>query len=251
MPLTSDQIRTESRVLAYGASERGPLHVRESLPNQDAWLKASGGFGTLVAVGDGLGSRSASHFGSKAACSATKEAVVRWSKAPNAPVPLLIRLIELCWRLRIHPHAPSEAATTCLFALRRNCGGWIVGGIGDGLLAIGTGEEWRCYIGEHRENGFANETSCLGTTAFSKEWIFEELAPSPEPRFAVLATDGISDDLETEKAEGFCRWFRGKFGPMEPLDRWRAMRKALREWPTPRHTDDKTIAVLETCHETT
>lgn len=244
MTSTSSQKRT--RVIAYGFSERGPLHVRESLPNQDAWLKASGGFGTLIVVGDGLGSRPASHVGSTAACHATREAVVRWSKIKGAPLPLLIRLIELYWRLRIHPHAPADAAATCLFALRQRCGRWIVGGIGDGLLAVGTGEEWKCYAGERSADDFSNETECLGATVFSKEWMVEELAPCSEPRFAVLATDGISDDLEAGKSEAFCRWFCQKFGPMEPLSRWHGMRRSLRDWPTPYHTDDKTIAVLET-----
>ena len=224
---------------------RGPQHLRDSIPNQDAWLKASGTFGTLIAVADGVGTRKASDQGSKAACSATKEAVIRWSKTPDAPLPLLIRLIELYWRLHLHPEKPENAATTCLFALCQDSGRWIVGGIGDGLLAIGTGETWVRYIGARPEDGFANQTSSLGETVFSNKWILEDLSPTSKGRIAMIATDGVSDDLLFGSTDEFCRWFSGTYGPMQALPRWRAMRKALRDWPTPHHTDDKTIAVLE------
>lgn len=230
---------------AYGASERGPLHVREALLNQDAWLKAEGSFGTLVVVCDGLGSRPESHIGSRAACQATREAVIRWSKTKDAPLPLLVRLIELCWHLRISPRAPDEVATTCLFAAQLYSGRWIVGGLGDGLLATATGEDWNCHIGSRDQGAFANETDALGARVFSKNWTLHELPPSSKPRFTVLATDGVSDDLLAGKAEAFCRWFCQNFGPMAPASRWRAIRKSLRDWPTPKHSDDKTIAILQ------
>jgi len=236
--------KQSTTVLAYGASERGPLHARESRPNQDAWMKASGGFGTLVVVCDGLGSRPKSHFGAQQACQATREAVTRWSKSKDAPPNLLVRLIEINWHLRVHPHTPEETATTCLFALRQGSGKWIVGGLGDGLLAVVTGANWQCYIGERPEDNFANETDALGSRRGSKKWVVEELPATSEPRFALLATDGIGDDLKPEKVEAFGHWFCKKFGPMPPRSRWHSIRQSLRHCPTPRHTDDKTIAVL-------
>lgn len=241
----TSNIKLSLQVRAYGASERGPLHASEALPNQDAWLKAEGSFGSLVVVCDGLGSRAKSHIGSQAACQATREAVVRWSKTKDAPLPLLVRLIELCWRLRIAPHHPDEMGTTCLFALRLCSGRWIVGGLGDGLLATVTGDEWNCHIGGRDQDSFVNETDALGAKVFSKNWVLHELSPTSKPRFAVLATDGISDDLLSEQTEAFCRWFCEEFGPMEPLSRWHAIRKNLRNWPTPKHSDDKTIAILQ------
>lgn len=232
-------------IRTYGASQRGPQHIRSLSPNQDAWIKAEGRFGSLIAVCDGVGSRELSHLGAKAACLAVKEAIARWSRQERSPASLIIRLIELYWRLRIAPHAPEEVATTCLFALHRPDGSWIVGGLGDGLLGISSASSWTWPIGGREASAYANETEALGARLFSKKWFLQELHPSQQPRSIILATDGISDDLKANSLDLFGDWFLNHFGPMEPAERWRGITKMLRDWPTPKHLDDKTIAVIE------
>ncbi len=162
---------------SFGAAVRGPLHSKEGRPNEDAWLRAKGPFGSLTVVCDGMGSKPNARVGSQAACAAVKEAVSHWSKADNAPVSYLSYLIEVLWRLRLYPMEPASAATTCLLALSTTRGSWIVGGVGDGLAFVRSDGELQVVIGD-RGNDFANETSGLG------------------------------------------------------------------DWPTPRHLDDKTLAVL-------
>ena len=103
----------------FGASVQGPLHRSEGRPNEDAWLHARGPFGSLAVVCDGLGSRPNARAGARAACAAVKEAVSRWSKAEDAPLSYLSHLVEVLWRLRLHPTPPDSAATTCLLALIR------------------------------------------------------------------------------------------------------------------------------------
>jgi hypothetical protein len=34
------------------------------------------------------------------------------------------------------------------------------------------------------------------------------------------------------------------FAGMTPSQRWRALQRELKDWPTPHHTDDKTLVVL-------
>ncbi len=118
---------------------RGPLHRREGRPNEDAWPHATGAFGVLAVVCDGLGSKPNARVGSRAACLAVKEAVLRWSKADGAPLAYLPHLIEVLWRLRVYPLDPSSAATTCLLALASETGAWVLGGVGDGLALARTG----------------------------------------------------------------------------------------------------------------
>lgn len=228
----------------FGASVRGPLHEREKRPNEDAWLHAEGHFGSLVVVCDGMGSRPQARYGAKSACEAVREAVVRWSRVENAPVSYLLHLLEILWRLRIHPHQPADACSTCLFVLARKKGEWIAAGLGDGLIMTRTGAEpIKILIGQRGE-GFANNTSALGASAGLKSWKVAELPPTINSRVAVLASDGIADDLMLEKLDAFCTWLCDEIKPLDSRLRWRTLMSELRSWPTPKHLDDKTLAVM-------
>ena len=228
---------------SFGASVRGPLHQREARANEDAWLHAEGTFGVIAVVCDGLGSRPNAKFGSQAACLAVREAVLRWSQSEDAPLPYLSNLIEVLWRLRIYPLEPDSAATTCLLALASRSGVWILGGVGDGLVLTRTGRELCTVIGP-RGDGFSNETTGLGISRGSRAWTLVQLAPTEEDRMAVLATDGVSDDLVPEKFDGFCDWLVSSFRDLSPSQRWRRLAAEFRAWPTPGHLDDKTLAVV-------
>ena len=60
----------------------------------------------------------------------------------------------------------------------------------------------------------------------------------------MLATDGVADDLLPERIDGFVQWLMDDFAGMAPSQRWRALQRELKDWPTPHHTDDKTLVVL-------
>ncbi|MDD9980581.1 MAG: protein phosphatase 2C domain-containing protein [Gammaproteobacteria bacterium] len=228
---------------SFGASVRGPLHQREARANEDAWLHAKGTYGVMAVVCDGLGSRPNARVGSQAACLAVKEAVLRWSQSQGAPLRYLSNLIEVLWRLRIHPLEPSSAATTCLLVLASRSGAWVLGGVGDGLVLARTGREL-CTVMGSRRAGFSNETTGLGISQGSRAWTLVQLAPTREDRMVVLATDGVSDDLIPEKLDGFCDWLVSSFGDLTPSRRWRRLAAELQAWPTPGHLDDKTLAVV-------
>lgn len=227
----------------FGASVRGPLHHSSGQPNEDAWLRSHGSFGSLVVVSDGLGSKPNARAGAQTACAAVKEAVSRWSKTDNAPLSYLAHLVEVLWRLRLHPTPPDSAATTCLLALVTVKGKCIVGGVGDGLALVRTGSTLQVIIGD-RGGDFVNETKGLGLSAGPRSWTLAELQPTDVERVVVLATDGVADDLLPERLSGFCDWLISSFEPLTPRERHSKLIAELRAWPTPRHLDDKTIAVL-------
>lgn len=227
----------------FGASVRGPLHRSEGRPNEDAWLHARGPFGSLAVVCDGLGSRQHAREGARAACAAVKEAVSRWSKADEAPLSYLSHLVEVLWRLRLHPTPPDSAATTCLLALATVKGKYIVGGVGDGLALVRTGPALRVIVGDRGED-FANVTKSLGGSTGPRAWELAEFPPTHAERVAVLATDGVADDLLPERLTGFCDWLIDSFEPLAPRERHNRLIAELRAWPTPGHLDDKTLAVL-------
>jgi serine/threonine protein phosphatase PrpC len=237
--------------ISYGASVRGPLHHSEGLPNQDAWLRASGRFGSLIVVCDGLGSKPHSRTGAKAACAAARDAVAKWARTVDAPVSYLAHLTEVYWRLRIHPLRPEDAATTCLIALAHTSGQWIVGGVGDGLAVVKTGEEPVFPVVGDRGIDFSSETKALGASQGPRSWQWSVLQPTRQDRVAVLATDGVSDDLLGDKLDGFCNWLVEDFRELDPPSRWRRLQAELWNWPTPKHLDDKTLAVLTVSAATT
>ncbi len=105
--------------------------------------------------------------------------------------------------------------------------------------------ELRTVVGS-RGDGFSNETSGLGASRTPRAWKLEELPPTDQDRMAVLATDGVSDDLIPEKLDGLCDWLADSFQSLPPAARWRALAAELRAWPTPGHLDDKTLAVVHT-----
>lgn len=233
-----------SLIDTFGASVRGPLHEKEGRPNEDAWLRAEGHFGSLVVVCDGLGSRPQARHGARSACDAVREAAVRWTRVENAPVSYLLHLVEVLWRLRIHPHQPADASTTCLLALARKTGEWIFAGLGDGLILTRTGNEPVETVIADRGEGFGNTTQALGASVGLKSWKVVELPPTTMSRVAVLASDGISDDLMPEKYDDFCSWLCDDVKPLASRNRWITLASELRAWPTPKHLDDKTLAVM-------
>ena len=229
---------------SFGASVAGPRHISKGLRNEDAWLRVNGKFGSLIVVCDGLGSRPHARLGARTACVAVQDAVKEWSKSKDAPISYLTHLIEVLWRIKLHPCKASDGATTCLLAWVRPNGEWIIGGIGDGLIVVKTGTEPPVsYLGiEDRGEEFANETQALGIS--KKAWDLKILKPTKKERYAILATDGVSDDLDPKKIHQFCEWL-SNLSKLPPLPRWRELVASLKNWPTPKHQDDKTVALLK------
>lgn len=64
-----------SRVTGWGASVIGPLHISSNLPNQDSWGYASGSWGEVLCVSDGMGSCKHAQVGSQMACKAAIQAL--------------------------------------------------------------------------------------------------------------------------------------------------------------------------------
>ena len=235
--------RSAHSVITFGASVRGPLHRREGRPNEDAWLHARGAFGALAVVCDGLGSKPNARMGSRVACASVREAVVRWSKVDGAPLSYLAHLVELIWRLRLHPTDPPSAATTCLLALATAKGETIVGGVGDGLVLVRTGSDIQVIVGD-RGAEFSDETHGLGVSTGPRAWKVVRLPATDTEQLAVLATDGVSDDLRPERLDGLCKWLVDVYVAADPNERRHQLAAQLRAWPTPGHLDDKTIAVV-------
>lgn len=225
-----------------GASVRGPQHRRDGQPNQDAWLTRRTRAFALAVVGDGLGSRPHSAIGSRAACRSVADAARLWSATPAASPDLLLRLIHAIWNIRVQAHGRNESATTCAFAIAVADGRLLLGQLGDGLVVARSGAG--VIVLEPPEDRFGNTTTGLGIAADLREWR-THLEPQATGPVAVLITsDGIADDLLPEKRLAFLNMLTTRYGTRPPNVRSRDIAQALREWPTPGHCDDKTLALL-------
>lgn len=233
--------RGEVHVDVFGASVPGPAHVAEGLPNQDAWRRGRVGSTQIVAVSDGMGSRPHARIGARAACHAVVDAVRQWRRHPCAPVDVLLGLIHLLWRARVAPLAPQDCACTCLFAALDPDGSGVTAQIGDGLIVLREEETVTCLTGRAGRQ-FANETSALGIITRISAWSKLELQKST--RSVVLCTDGVADDLLPDHLGKFVDWLIKDIRAELPAKRRRILERALRNWPTPNHLDDKTVAVI-------
>ena len=235
--------KRKSQVEWFGASVKGPLHKREGRPNEDAWQGISGTFGTALVVSDGMGSKPNARTGARMACKAVKDALRHWGKSNGASPVVLLRLIHLLWGLRVLPASVEDSAATCLFAVVVPSGELFVAKLGDGIAAIRETDGQVTVLGGDR-SGFSNQTTGLGVARSTKEWSIINKSSFPPGAAVLLASDGIADDLIGDRLGDFISLLTEDFGYMEPSQRWRSLCKELRDWPTPKHLDDKTLAIL-------
>lgn len=229
--------------LCFGATVTGPGHLRDGLPNQDAWGHARVAGGQVVVVADGLGSRPHAAKGARAACRAVPEAVRVWSRHEGASMDVLLGLVHLLWRARLGSVEPDTAATTCLFAFLRSDGSGLVAQLGDGLVLQREGDQVE-PLQPRGLGGFSNTTCALGVTRSVGAWATRRL--DVRDRTLVLCTDGVSDDLLPDRYPELLRWLDTEFASRPPGPRRRGLARALRAWPTPNHLDDKTLALIRT-----
>jgi len=229
---------------SWGCSVRGPRHKRASLPNQDAWKARAYSWGNVVVVSDGLGSKSLSDIGSKAACNAVIDAARHFAAHSIAPIETIPPLIHALWRIRLGLHDVNECCATCLFVIQI-LDRIILGKIGDGLIAAlgdaaASGNADKVLMTADKEDSDSyinNATDCLSEKFYLKQWELKELSAASYTRI-MLCTDGVSDDL----TPAGCEIFSGEIcnnGNNVP-----ELRHTLVKWPVQGHSDDKTIACL-------
>ena len=223
------------RLSAGGSSVRGPAHVQEGAPNQDALCIRGLKGGWSIAVADGLGSRPLSHHGSAGAVRLFSQLARQGADLKHDTVG---RALRDAWLNRFGARY-SAYETTCIWALVDACGKGVAGQIGDGLLLVRSHGEFR-VITEQRQ-GFGNQTLTLAQADL--QTINSTDIELGRPGDGVLLmTDGISDDLIPEHLESFFEaiYQRQRRSSKRQMRQW--LTRELNGWSTPRHGDDKTIA---------
>lgn len=226
---------------SFGASVVGPGHIESGLPNQDAWAAFHHDWGDVIVVSDGLGSKPYSDFGSRAACLAV--ALTMRTHASESKIDCVKASddIRTKWISLLAPLDPRDCAATCLFAFRRQDEPLLIGMLGDGLIAAVNRDGSIKTHTEDKNDGFSNVTSALSTEVRPNAWRWLTAAQA-ECQAILLCSDGVADDLSD--SAGFVSGFYEAHRTLAAVSASRQIRYMLHNWPTPKHSDDKTIACL-------
>jgi serine/threonine protein phosphatase PrpC len=227
-------------VRVVASSVRGPAHVREGLPCQDAWLAIPEDRACLAVVCDGMGSRPRSREGARAATRASRDAWRLWRRSSVGTAEDLIRLLEVCWRLRLGELPPMDCATTCLLYAEDGHGRAALAQLGDGLIAR-RGLNNNVTTHPSRPGDFGR-THALGCPHALPDWSLALAAPLEPGEALLMATDGVSEDLERRRLGGLMSWVIDEIAPQPHPGR--KLATELRRWPVPHHQDDKTLLLL-------
>ena len=225
----------------WGISIIGPLHIKTGTQNQDCCMVRTFPWGTVIAVSDGVGSKQHARIGSKAACHAVIAAVQQQRHCLSGAT--LPQFIHTRWLQYIAPFSPASCGATCLFAVQTGAAIFI-GMLGDGMIAVCKKNGLPPVIlTDDKEHSFSNYTYSLQETFIPQYWK-TAVADSADCTAVVLCTDGISDDLMPDKRLLFAEELYETYAAMQSKERTRSIKAWLKNWPVPKHTDDKTIACL-------
>jgi hypothetical protein len=227
------------RVVASQRS-RGPAHVKEGLPCQDAWLAVAAPRASLAVVCDGMGSRPRSREGARAATLAVRDAWRLWQRSPVGVVEDLIRIVEAAWRLRLREVAAEEAPRR-VSSTRRT----------------GTAVRRRRSSATGSSHGAQRDWQ-RSRPPFSQRRLRDSLTrwDTTLARRLVLHLRRAAGSERAARARH--RWRIGgpRAGRIGDLATWvadetrrdptpgRALARELRNWPVPHHRDDKTLLVM-------
>ena len=226
---------------SFGASVRGPAHIASRTPNQDAWASFHHNWGDGIVVCDGLGSKPLSNVGSAAACVAVERAAHACRGQSEITPRFLSQCIQSNWLSLIAPLEPRDCAATCLFAFRLGNGVIHLGMLGDGLLAAVSFDGSMLALSEDKSQSFSNITAALSSSDSGRDWQITSL-PEKDCLGILLCTDGVADDLDN--VDGFVTGVMEAHRSLATITANQRLQEMLENWPTPKHSDDKTIACL-------
>ena len=223
----------------WGASVKGYPHQKQR-KNQDAWIRAKGQFGTIIAVADGLGSKPHSRQGAQAACLAAKQASIYVSRQDSYRFSSILPILRGMWNAKIQPYSPEECATTCIFA-HYSKNGLGLAQLGDGLCLVQFGDSLNVLGCETQP--YANLVSQYLGASGQLKWSYRFWPKVEYPATICLATDGISEALQPENYGALTQYFQNEYLYLTPHERYRRLRQELSDYLI-NNIDDKTLAIL-------
>ncbi|KEQ17885.1 PP2C family serine/threonine-protein phosphatase [Endozoicomonas numazuensis] len=228
------------RWLFSRASVIGPAHVLSGLPNQDSVGIRTCRQYWAASVSDGLGSKPFSDVGSKLAVKVVLNSLHDTIDS-NDHHKFVTHLYNE-WLKQISPLKATDAAATCLAAFGRGGDCVRLVQLGDGAILYRSRGVTSLFTSS--DNKFGNETSALGSSRRFSDWSIIDIEIPEKGDGIILMTDGISEDIEPEDFPEFMQSMYESLRRKSTRARNSWLKRELKAWPTPGHSDDKSIAVV-------
>lgn len=229
----------ELKTTIIQASIRGDKH--ETIPNQDYINVFENDEFLITTVSDGLGSSKNSLEGAQIACKSVIDEIQNFQL--SSELQFLSNKIKERWKKEIESISSSISdyrTTNSFIAVFKKEKKIIVGQIGDVLVSLRMDGLFR-YL-ESTSKDFSNETVCLGS---GRDENFKlALFEFGHTFDFLIATDGIADELQTEKIETLHDYFKNKFQNIEESRRNDALKCDLEEFLTEKNNDDKSMIFI-------
>lgn len=214
----------------------GPGHLLNGQPNQDSVLVKRVPNGWLAVVCDGMGSKPHSDMGSKQACRAAFDIIKTVDF--NIESKSLIKQIYQRWLNSLGDIKASDAVTTCLIAWASDSGELRAFQLGDGLILTSQQTTERSET-----NDFGNITTGLGKSKQFSDWQVTKQQLKVGDVIALM-TDGISEDIKQGMELAFVNSIAENTNGKSIRQAKAWLKNEFRNWGTPNHTDDKTLALM-------
>jgi len=215
----------------------------EGIPNQDYIEIFENDECLIAAVSDGLGSSKNSLEGAIIACKSVIDEIQKIKLSSDLFI--LDKGIKEKWAKEVESKSniTSDFRTTNSFiVVFKRDKKIIVGQLGDVLVSLRIDGLFR-YV-ESTSKDFSNETECLGSNRDEKfKLTLFEFGHSFD---FLIATDGIGDELLTEKIEALHDYFKNKFQNIEASKRNDALKKDIEEFVNEKNNDDKSLVFIWT-----
>jgi len=227
------------KTILIQASIRGDKH--EDIPNQDYVDVFENDEFLITTVSDGLGSSKNSLEGAQIACKSVIDEIQNFQL--SSELQFLNNKIKEKWKKEIESISQNVSdfrTTNSFIAVFKNEKKIIVGQLGDVMVSLRMDGLFRHL--ESTSKDFSNETVCLGS---GKDENFKLAMFEFGHTFDYLiATDGIADELQTEKIETLHDYFKNKFQNIEASRRNDSLKYDLEEFLNEKNNDDKSMIFI-------
>ena len=231
----------ELKTTVIQASIRG--NKEGGIPNQDYIEVFENDILLIAAVSDGLGSSKNSLQGAMIACRCVINEI--WNFKLSTELSYLDTKIKENWLNEIKKQADAISnyrTTNSFIAVFKKDKKIIVGQLGDVLVSLRIDGLFR-YV-ESKSKDFLNETDCLGSGRDEKFKL--ALFEFGHTFDFLIATDGIGDELQTEKIEALHEYFKSKYPNIDTSKRNDVLKKEIEEFINEKNNDDKSMVFIWT-----